>query len=103
MTRDVIESGATQGVGGLTAARNRLDGYVAAAALPRLVQRYRLMPDPGGDVVLRTTTMATDVVADLADGRRHVLAGLDLAGSTDPRERSAGHRILDRALRALRG
>jgi excisionase family DNA binding protein len=103
LARDVIESGATQGVGGLTAARNRLDGYVAAAALPRLMQRYRLMADPGGDVILRTTAMALDVIADLARGRRHALAGLDLAGSTDPRERSAGHRILDRAVRALRG
>ena len=102
LARDVVESGATQGVGGLTATGNRLDGYVAAAALPRLVQRYRLMADPGGDVILRTTAMAPDVVADLADGRRHVLAGLDLAGSTDPRERSAGHRILDRAVGALR-
>ena len=103
LARDVIESGATQGVGGLTAARNRLDGYVATAALPRLVQRYRLMPDPGGDVVLRTTAMAPDVIADLAEGRRHVLAALDLAGSTDARERSTGERLLDRALEKLRG
>ena len=103
LARDIIESGATQGVGGLTAAKGRLDGYVAESALRRLVQRYKLTSDPGGNVILRTTAMAPDVVADLADGRRHVLAGLDLAGSTDPRERSAGHRILDRALRALRG
>lgn len=67
------------------------------------MQRYRLSPDPAGNVVLRTTEMPPDVVTELADGRRHVLAGLDLAGSTDARERSAGHRILDRALGSLRG
>jgi hypothetical protein len=44
-----------------------------------------------------------DVVTDLADGGRHVLAGLDLAGSTDARERSTGQSILQRALGALRG
>lgn len=103
LARDIVESGVTQGVGGLTAVTDRLDGYVAGTALRRLVQRYKLTSDPGGNVTLRTTVMATDVVGDLADGRRHVLAGLDLGGSTDPRERSAGHRILDRALRALRG
>ena len=103
LARDIVESGATKGVGELTAATSRLDGYVARSALRRLVQRYKLGSDPGGNVTLRTTAMAPDVVADLADGRRYVLAGLDLAGSTDPRERSAGHRILDRALRGLRG
>jgi hypothetical protein len=102
LARDVIESGTTQGVGGLTAATDRLDGYVTESALRRLVQRYKLSSDPGGNVTLRTTGMAPDVVTDLARGRRHVLVGLDLAGSTDPRERSAGHRILDRAVRALR-
>ncbi|TQN42088.1 helix-turn-helix protein [Blastococcus colisei] len=102
LTRDVVDSGSTEDVGGLTAT-DRLDGYVAASALRRLVQRYRLSPDPAGNVVLRTTEMPPDVVTELADGRRHVLAGLDLAGSTDARERSAGHRILDRALGSLRG
>src|SRR3712207_7036035 len=48
-------------------------------------------------VTLRATGMSRDVVAELAQGRRHVLAGLDLAGSTDARERSTGHRLLERA------
>jgi excisionase family DNA binding protein len=103
LVRDVVESGATQGVGGLSAARDRLDGYVAASELRRLVQRYRLSSDPAGNVILRTTGMPSELVTQVARGRRHVLAGLDLASSTDPRERSTGHRILDRALQALRG
>jgi len=83
-------------------ASGRLDGYVAASALRRLVQRYRLTSDPAGNVILRTTGIPPETVNEVARGRRRVLAGLDLAGSTDARERSAGHRILDRALGALR-
>ncbi|RZU32512.1 helix-turn-helix domain-containing protein [Blastococcus saxobsidens] len=102
LTRDVVESGANRGIGGLAAASDRLDGYIAASGVRRVVQRYELDPDPAGNLTLRTTDMPLDVVAELVDGRRHVLAGLDLAGSTDTRERSAGHRLLDRALAALK-
>ncbi|WNV74122.1 helix-turn-helix domain-containing protein [Geodermatophilus sp. DSM 44513] len=103
LAREVVASGATQGVGGLTPAPDRCDGYVDHAAVDRLVRRYRLDVDPAGTVTLRATGMSIAVVADLAAGARHVLAGLDLAGSTDPRERSAGRRLLDRALGVLRG
>jgi excisionase family DNA binding protein len=103
LARDVVDSGTTRGIGGLTAAKDRLDGYVEDSALRRLVARYRLDPDPAGNVILRATGAGMDVVTDLAHGDRHVLAGLDLAGSTDARERSAGHRILERALERLRG
>ncbi|UOY01853.1 helix-turn-helix domain-containing protein [Blastococcus sp. PRF04-17] len=103
LLRAIVPSGARSGIGGLTAAPNRVDGYVAHSLLRDLVSRYRLEIDPGGDITLRETGMPLDVVEQLADGRRHVLAGLDLAGSTDPRERAAGHRILDRALGRLRG
>lgn len=103
LARAVIGSGATEGIGGLSPAANRLDGYVDDSAVARLVVQYRLETDPGGSVTLRATGMPADVVTELATGRRHVLAGLDLAGSTDTRERSAGHRLLDRAVERLRG
>jgi hypothetical protein len=103
LSREVIPSGAIDGVGGLSAARDRIDGYVGHATLQRMVQRYRLEPDPAGGVALRETGMPASVVTELANGRRHVLAALDLAGSTDARERSTGHRLLERALAALRG
>ena len=103
LERNVVPSGALRGVGGLTAATNRVDGYLADPALQRLVGRYRLETDPGGAAVLRATTMPLDTVADLAGRPRRVLAGLDLAGSTDPRERAAGQQLLDRALDRLRG
>lgn len=103
LAHDVLASGATQGIGGLTAIPGRLDGYVDRSAVQRLVERYRLETDPAGSVTLRATSMPRGVVAELAHGRRHVLAGLDLAGSTDARERSTGHRLLDRAREELRG
>ena len=103
LSGEVVSSGAGDGVGGLTAASDRVDGYVAAAGLDRLTARYRLESDPSGAVVLRATGMPLDVVTELARGARHVLAGLDLAGSTDARERAAGSRILDRALGRMGG
>lgn len=103
LAREVIASGAGRDVGGLTAVHDRVDGYVAASALDRLTTRYRLEGDPSGAVVLRATGMPLDVVTDLAQGARQVLAGLDLVGSTDARERAAGSRILERALGRVRG
>jgi excisionase family DNA binding protein len=103
LVREVVPSGASRGIGGLTAVSDRLDGYVSAADLRRLVTRYRLESDPSGAVTLRATDMPSDVVTALARGTRSVLAGLDLAGSTDARERSAGARILERALGRTRG
>jgi hypothetical protein len=103
LSQEVIASGATEGVGGLSAARDQLDGYVERGALQGIVQRYRLETDPAGSVILRETGMPASVVTSLASGRRHVLAALDLAGSTDARERSTGRRILDRVLEELRG
>lgn len=103
LAREVVPSGAGSGIGGLTAVADRVDGYVTAAGLDRLVRRYRLESDPSGAVVLRATDMPLDVVTELARGPRHVLAGLDLAGSTDARERAAGSRILDRALGRMGG
>ncbi|MDP9460882.1 MAG: type IV toxin-antitoxin system AbiEi family antitoxin [Actinomycetota bacterium] len=87
----------------MSAAPDKLDGYVAHTALSHLVQRYRLESDPAGSVILRETGMPASVVAELAGGRRHVLAGLDLAGSTDARERATGQRLLERAVEELRG
>ncbi|GAB4079939.1 hypothetical protein GCM10028783_08870 [Modestobacter muralis] len=103
LATELVPSGATDGLAGLSAAADRLDGYLDRASLPRLVQRYRLDPDPTGSVVLRATDLPMDEVTSLAHGPRQVLAGLDLAGSTGARERSTGVRLLDRALAQLRG
>jgi hypothetical protein len=85
---------------GLTGS-GRVDGYVAAADLPGLVRRLRLHEDLGGRLMLRSTTFDIDVVRSLA-GHGHVVAALDLAESTDPRERRAGLDALAAALDGLR-
>lgn len=103
LASSIVQSGAMAGIGGLTSRSDRLDGYVQPNAVPRLVDRFHLEPDPTGSVTLRATGMPRDVVVELASGQRHVLAGLDLAGSLDARERSAGYGLLDRALTVLRG
>lgn len=46
LSRQVIASGATDGVGGLSAVRDRLDGHLDRAALHQVVQRFRLETDP---------------------------------------------------------
>lgn len=103
LIRALVPSGVGEALGDLTAVAGRIDGYVARSTLLDLVIRYRMEIDPTGDLTLRETGMPMDVVEFLADGGRHVLAGLDLAGSTDSRERSAGRRLLGRALDSMRG
>ncbi len=76
-----------------------VDGYVGPDDLHRIVSAYHLAEDLGGNVVLR-------VLDDVTRSRRGEPAALatvalDLAESLDPRERSAGRRMLDRLLRAL--
>ncbi|SDP11886.1 hypothetical protein SAMN05660199_03198 [Klenkia soli] len=92
----VVSSGALTATAGLSAAseHERVDGYVSADEVLRLVIRFRMEHDPGGHIVLRETTMPIDLVRSLARGRQQVLAGLDLAGSTDDRERAAGRQLI---------
>jgi excisionase family DNA binding protein len=76
-----------------------IDGYVGRGELDRIVSTYHLADDSGGNVVLRVV----DDVARVGRGgaAAAVTVALDLAESLDPRERSAGRRVLDRLLRAL--
>jgi len=83
---------------GALAPRNAapVDGYVTTAELARLVADFALVPALGAPhVVLRATDYA-HVKAIAASGA--ALLGADLAGSTDPRERSEGLRLLADAL-----
>lgn len=101
----VTPSGSLAAAAGLSAAseHERVDGYVSESDILRLVIRFRMEHDPAGRVVLRETTMPMDLVGRLARGQGQVLAGLDLAGSTDDRERSAGHLLIESAQSRLRG
>lgn len=76
----------------------RVDGYLPVSRVADLVDRFRLTPSPEGQVILRATGMAMGVVTELPAGAGQVVAGLDLAGSTDARERAAGRPPLRGAL-----
>jgi len=60
---------------------------------------YLVVDDPTGNVVLR---VVDDIGRTTRDGSAAIaVVALDLAESLDPRERSAGRRMLDRLIRAL--
>jgi len=74
----------------------RVDGYVTTANLARLVADFALLPALGAPhAVLRATDYAH--MTEIAESGASLL-GADLAGSTDPRERSEGLRLLADAL-----
>ena len=73
-----------------------VDGYVTTADLARLVADFALMPALGAPHVVLRATDNPDVKAIAWSGT--ALYGADLTGSTDPRERSEGLRLLAVAL-----
>lgn len=85
---------------GLIEVPERVDGYVAARDLDKIVARHALIEDAGGDYALRATTMDLATVRALAENAP-VLAALDLAESLDVRERQAGLNFLDDRLKRL--
>lgn len=79
--------------------RSAVDGYVDRHDLDRVVSTYLVVDDPTGNVVLR---VVDDIGRTTRDGSAAIaVVALDLAESLDPRERSAGRRMLDRLIRAL--
>jgi hypothetical protein len=79
-----------------------VDGYVAANELDELVRGFGLAPDTNGRITVRATPFSIDTITHIADADT-VLAALDLAGSLDVRERTAGLDALTDALEKLRG
>lgn len=83
---------------GLVGSRHdSVDGYLPAGRLDSTVLFFGLRADPGGNVMIRATSLAIDVVRDVAI-QSIVLAALDAATSRDPRERGVGERALAGAL-----
>ena len=72
----------------------KVHGYIAADLLTDLTGRFGLYPFVAGNVVLQVVGVAPDVTVRASS----VLTALDLAGSADPREQSAGRRYLEHAL-----
>jgi hypothetical protein len=81
---------------------NTVDGYIAVNDLDDLERRFGLAHDTEGRITLRATAFPIDTIARIADAST-VLAALDLAGSLDVRERTAGLNALTDALGKLRG
>ncbi|MGH3969035.1 MAG: hypothetical protein ACRDTV_13225, partial [Mycobacterium sp.] len=79
---------------------DRVDGYVAAHDLNKIVARHALIEDAGGHYTLRATTMDLATVRALAE-KAPTLAALDLAESLDIRERQTGLNFLDDRLKQL--
>jgi len=98
----IVASGNTAALGDITAAMNRVDGYIGEDAYEGLVRDYGLVEAWDGNVTLRTTGFDVAVIERLATADS-VLAALDLAKSLDTRERTTGLGILNRVLEHLSG
>ncbi|MBN9609701.1 MAG: hypothetical protein BGO26_13025 [Actinobacteria bacterium 69-20] len=91
------DAGIAAALGLAGSARQTVDGYVDRSGVAKLVERFFLVEDPGGNVTLRVAGgLPEGRVADL------VTVALDLAGSLDPRERAAGLAFIGTRLAALR-
>ena len=80
----------------------QVDGYVTVEQLSRLEREFFMVADGGGKVTLRVTE-DVETLADLRYPFRACLpvVALDLAESTDIRERSAGLRALSTLMRRV--
>jgi hypothetical protein len=98
LRHELVDTSGAAAALGLTEARERVDGYVAAHNLGKVVARHALIEDADGHYTLRATTMDLATVRALAENTS-VLAALDLAESLDIRERQAGVAFLDERLK----
>jgi hypothetical protein len=97
---ELVDTSGAAAALGLTEAADRVDGYVAAHELNKLVARHALIDDADGQYTLRATEMDLATVRALAENAP-VLGALDLAESLDIRERQTGLNFLDYKLKQL--
>ncbi|MFC9897618.1 hypothetical protein ACFVMC_28340 [Nocardia sp. NPDC127579] len=83
----------------LTSETTGVDGYIPTSELATLVDHFHLIPDPEGEIVLRTTAFED---AFNADGTPWAAIAIDLAESLDTRESRAGHNELAELLTKMR-
>jgi hypothetical protein len=102
LRHDLVGTSAAAAVLGLSEAPDRVDGYIAAHALNKIVARHALTEDPGGQYTVRATEMDLATVRVLAE-TAPTFAALDLAASLDIRERQTGLDFLDDRLKRLNG
>jgi hypothetical protein len=85
---------------GLMDAADRVDGYVTADDLDKIVRRHALIEDASGQYTLRATEMKLATVRAIAQNSP-ALAATDLAESLDVRERQTGLGFLDDRLQQI--
>ncbi|MBF6213975.1 helix-turn-helix domain-containing protein [Nocardia puris] len=83
----------------LTSEPTGVDGYVPASELEPLVDHFHLVPDPAGEIALRTTTFES---AFLGGHTPWAAVAVDLTESLDTRESRAGHNELTELLERMR-
>lgn len=83
---------------GLAGGGERVEGYTDATGMAEVIDAFDLVVDTAGNVTVHETGF-TEV---LATGSSAALTALDLSDSLDVRERSAGLRVLDQLLTAIR-
>lgn len=99
LRHDIVDTSDAAQALGLTAT-DRIDGYVAAQDLRKIVTRHALVEAPDGHYTLRATATDLSMVRAIADSSP-VLAALDLAESLDVRERRTGLDALSVSLRLV--
>lgn len=98
LRQELVDTSSAAAVLELIEAPDRVDGYLAAHDLDKIVARHALIEDADGHYTLRATTMDLATVRAVAENAP-VLAALDLAESLDIRERQAGLNFLDDRLK----
>ncbi|KHL17817.1 hypothetical protein CLV56_3902 [Mumia flava] len=98
--RDLVVAADKRSIGLSDMFDDTVDGYLAVDELDDVVQTLGLRSDVGGGVILRVTRFDFDRVRELVD--TPVVAALDAATSTDPRQRGVGQRALHDLLAAHR-
>ncbi|MDR1386947.1 MAG: hypothetical protein LBJ44_05050 [Propionibacteriaceae bacterium] len=78
------------------AATNAVEGYCTSTERAELVSEFFLIGDPKGNVTLRVTDFAP--VVAWTGAMPAAVVGVDLAESSDPRQRSLGRDRLEEML-----
>ena len=94
---DTIPAGVSAGVRhGLAVADEGFDAYIDPSQAARLTEQYRLRPDGGGSVTLRTINLSETEQLAVIHRRAlpELVTAVDLCEDRDPRTAAAGRRLL---------
>lgn len=86
----------TDTTAGFAGTTRSVDGYCASAKAAELVSRFAMVPDSRGSATLRIPAFAELPIP--SGDMPHAVVAVDLAGSSESRERDAGLRLLNALL-----